>query len=54
MLQRHNQKVFSLYAPLLNEGGIIVTDNVLYHGFVSDISEVRSRNVRQMVKSTRI
>ena len=39
-----------MYEPLLKEGGIIVTDNVLYHGFVSDISVVRSRNVRQMVK----
>ncbi|MBZ8173091.1 O-methyltransferase [Staphylococcus cohnii] len=45
-----SKKFFTLYAPLLKEGGIIVTDNVLYHGFVSDISVVRSRNVRQMVK----
>ena len=45
-----SKKFFTLYAPLLNEGGIIVTDNVLYHGFVSDIAVVRSRNVRQMVK----
>ncbi|PTI80851.1 methyltransferase, partial [Mammaliicoccus vitulinus] len=28
----------------------VITDNVLYHGFVSDIDIVRSRNVRQMVK----
>ncbi|TGU13162.1 methyltransferase, partial [Mesorhizobium sp. M2D.F.Ca.ET.153.01.1.1] len=45
-----SKKFFTLYAPLLKEGGIVVTDNVLYHGFVSDISVVRSRNVRQMVK----
>lgn len=45
-----SKKFFTLYAPLLKEGGIIVTDNVLYHGFVSDIAVVRSRNVRQMVK----
>ena len=45
-----SKKFFTLYEPLLKEGGIIVTDNVLYHGFVSDIAVVRSRNVRQMVK----
>ncbi|WP_210140197.1 O-methyltransferase [Staphylococcus sp. GDY8P45P] len=45
-----SKKFFTLYEPLLKEGGIIVTDNVLYHGFVSDIALVRSRNVRQMVK----
>ncbi len=45
-----SKKFFTLYAPLLKEGGVIVTDNVLYHGFVSDISVVRSRNVKQMVK----
>lgn len=28
----------------------MVTDNVLYHGFVSNIDVVRSRNVKQMVK----
>ncbi|WP_192945387.1 O-methyltransferase [Staphylococcus cohnii] len=45
-----SKKFFTLYEPLLKEGGIIVTDNVLYHGFVLDIAVVRSRNVRQMVK----
>ncbi|NYM82792.1 methyltransferase, partial [Salmonella enterica subsp. enterica serovar Typhimurium] len=36
--------------PLLKNGGLVITDNVLYHGFVSDIDIVRSRNVKQMVK----
>ncbi|PHK49699.1 O-methyltransferase [Staphylococcus edaphicus] len=45
-----SKKFFELYTPLLKEGGIVITDNVLYHGFVSDISVVRTRNVRQMVK----
>lgn len=43
-------KIFELYTPLLRKGGLVVTDNVLYHGFVSNIDIVRSRNVRQMVK----
>ncbi|MDN5907070.1 MAG: O-methyltransferase, partial [Staphylococcus equorum] len=45
-----SKKFFELYTPLLKVGGVVVTDNVLYHGFVSDISVVRNRNVRQMVK----
>ncbi|MEL3747118.1 methyltransferase, partial [Staphylococcus borealis] len=32
------------------KGGLVITDNVLYHGFVSNIDIVRSRNVKQMVK----
>lgn len=28
----------------------MITDNILYHGFVADIDVVRSRNVKQMVK----
>ncbi|MDN8847884.1 methyltransferase, partial [Staphylococcus aureus] len=38
------------FTPILKDGGVLITDNVLYHGFVSDISVVRTRNVRQMVK----
>ncbi|WP_436854028.1 O-methyltransferase [Staphylococcus caeli] len=45
-----SKKFFELYTPLLKVGGLVITDNVLYHGFVSDISVVRTRNVRQMVK----
>ena len=45
-----SKKFFQLYTPLLKKGGIVVTDNVLYHGFVSNIDVVRSRNVKQMVK----
>lgn len=43
-------KFFQLFTPLLKIGGVVITDNVLYHGFVSDIDVVRTRNVRQMVK----
>ena len=37
---------------VIKKGGIVVTDNVLYHGFVSNIDVVRSRNVKQMVKKS--
>lgn len=45
-----SKKFFEIYTPLLKDRGLVITDNVLYHGFVSDIGIVRSRNVRQMVK----
>lgn len=45
-----SKKFFEIYTPLLKHQGLVITDNVLYHGFVSDIGIVRSRNVRQMVK----
>ena len=44
-----SKKFFQLYTPLLKRWNL-VTDNVLYHGFVSNIDVVRSRNVKQMVK----
>ncbi|MBA8758872.1 methyltransferase domain-containing protein [Staphylococcus schleiferi subsp. coagulans] len=45
-----SQGFFELYSPLLREKGVIITDNVLYHGFVANIDVVKSRNVKQMVK----
>lgn len=48
-----SQKFFELYQDLLTDGGMIITDNVLYHGFVADIDIVRSRNVKQMVKKVK-
>ncbi|WP_019165168.1 O-methyltransferase [Staphylococcus delphini] len=45
-----SQRFFELYSPLLRENGVMITDNILYHGFVADIDVVRSRNVKQMVK----
>ncbi|MCE5089844.1 O-methyltransferase [Staphylococcus devriesei] len=45
-----SKKFFEYFTPFLRKGGLVITDNVLYHGFVSDIDIVRSRNVKQMVK----
>ncbi|MBM0311759.1 O-methyltransferase [Staphylococcus pseudintermedius] len=45
-----SKRFFELYCPLLREKGVMITDNILYHGFVADIDVVRSRNVKQMVK----
>lgn len=43
------QKFFDKYAPLLNDGGIILTDNIIFHGCV-DNQENLSKNVRSMVR----
>lgn len=41
---------FNLYEPLLSEDGIIVTDNMLFHGLVLDESEIKSRNLRALIR----
>ncbi|MCE4956185.1 O-methyltransferase [Macrococcoides caseolyticum] len=45
-----SMKFFELYSPLVKQGGLIITDNILYHDFVGNIEIVRSRNVKQMVR----
>lgn len=41
-------KFFEKYEKLLSEKGIIVTDNLLFHGLVTQ--EVRDRNLRQLLR----
>lgn len=43
------QKFFDKYSPLLNESGVILTDNIIFHGCVENDAEL-SKNVRNMVK----
>ena len=45
-----SKRFFELYSPLVKKGGLIITDNILYHDFVGNIEIVRSRNVKQMVR----
>lgn len=44
------QKFFELYVPLLTKGGIIITDNMFFHGLVFDNIDDKSRNLRQLVR----
>ena len=44
-----SEKFFNKFEPLLSKKGIIVTDNLLFHGCVEN-SEGQSKNVRNMVK----
>lgn len=44
-------KFFDLYTPLLNDGGIVVCDNMLFHGLVnSNETEGLSRSVRGLIR----
>ena len=44
-----SEKFFNKFEPLLNKDGIIVTDNLLFHGCVENC-EGQSKNVKNMVK----
>lgn len=44
-----NIKFFEKFSPLLRENGIIITDNLYFHGTITDLDNV-SKNVRKMVE----
>ncbi len=44
------QRFFEKYIPYIKEGGIVIVDNLDFHGMVDHIEEIRSRNTRQLVK----
>jgi len=44
-----NIKFFEKFSPLLNQDGIIITDNLLFHGVVENMEEA-SKNVRKMME----
>ena len=44
-----NIKFFEKFSPLLKPNGLIITDNVQFHGTIVDI-DVQSKNVRKMVE----
>ncbi|SDN45429.1 O-methyltransferase [Alkalicoccus daliensis] len=44
------ESFFNLFEPLVNENGIIFSDNVLFQGYVAGEKEMESRRFRAMVK----
>lgn len=46
-------KFFEKYKNNLNKNGVIVTDNLSFHGMVEDISLTHNRNTRQLVGKIR-
>jgi len=48
-----NIKFFNKYSKLLNKKGIIVTDNMLFHGLVEEKERIKNKNLRQLVNKIR-
>ncbi|PRO65033.1 SAM-dependent methyltransferase [Alkalicoccus urumqiensis] len=44
------EKYFQMYEPLLQHGGLILSDNVLFKGFVAEEQMPESRRIRSMTK----
>jgi len=45
-----NKRFFEKYKNNLSENGIIIIDNLSFHGYVGKSSEIKSRNLRQMIR----
>ena len=45
-----NKKIFEKFMNNLNQNGIIIIDNLSFHGYVGKSNEIKSRNLRQMVR----
>lgn len=48
-----NMKFFNKFKKNLNEDGIIIIDNLSFHGYVNQKERIKSRNLRQMVNKIR-
>lgn len=46
-------KFFEKFTPLLTEDGVIISDNLNFHGLTFTEERIESRNVRQMVRKIR-
>ncbi len=45
-----NRRFLDKYKNNINDNGIIIIDNLDFHGYVGKGSEIKSRNLRQMVR----
>lgn len=46
-------KFFEKFDKNLNSGGVVVTDNLSFHGLVEDDSKTNNRNTKQLVRKIR-
>ena len=44
------QKFFEKYESLLTEDGMIISDNLIFHGHIFDNNQKQSRNLKQLVR----
>jgi len=47
------ERFFTLYEPLLNKKGLIITDNVLFKGLVADVDKIENKRIRSLAKKIR-
>jgi predicted O-methyltransferase YrrM len=47
------QRFFDMYEPILNNGGVIITDNVLFKGLVATEEPIENKRIRNLVKKIR-
>jgi predicted O-methyltransferase YrrM len=47
------QRFFDLYSPLLNDGGVMMTDNVLFKGLVASNEPIENKRIRPLVEKIR-
>ena len=43
-------KFFNKYTPLLNKDGVVITDNLNFHGLREKVDTIESKNLRSMMK----
>ena len=44
------QKFFEKYVPYVKHDGLIIVDNLDFHGMIFDIDHIKNRNTKQLVK----
>lgn len=44
------QRFFEKYSPMLNEGGLIVSDNMFFHGLVEHPERTNNRHTKGLIK----
>lgn len=44
------QRFFERYSPMLNEGGLIVSDNMFFHGLVEHPERTNNRHTKGLIK----
>ena len=50
----HNIDFFNKYKENLKENGVIITDNLSFHGLVEDESKIKTKNQRSLVKKIKL
>ena len=46
----HNTDFFNIYKSNLTKNGVIITDNLAFHGLVDDETKIKTKNQRSLVK----